>query len=121
MTDSPAETSLVAGLRGDDLLLNLHQQLLPLRQRQTQVRDVSKTIRSTDLRHVETSRLTVHLRPDQTQRPFHPGAPSRQHNPTGRIVLIMIPQSLDGPLTDVAACTESEADPRRMNAQQHMR
>jgi hypothetical protein len=68
---------LVAGLRGNDFLLNLHQQLLGFGQRQTQVGDVANTIRPVDRHHVETSRLTVNPRPDQTQRPFYPRVPSR--------------------------------------------
>jgi hypothetical protein len=78
---------VVPGLRSDGLLLNSHQPMLCLGQRQpslagsvAQVCDVTETIRPTDLHHVETSRLTVHLRPGQTQRLFHPRAPSRQHS-----------------------------------------
>jgi hypothetical protein len=70
---------MVAGLRGNDLPLNLRQHQLRFGQRQAQVGDLTKTIRPADRHHVETSRLTINLRPNQTQRPFHPRVPSRQN------------------------------------------
>jgi hypothetical protein len=60
------------GLRGDNLLLNLHQQLLRFGQRQSQVRDITKTIKPADRHHVETPGLTIDPRPNQTHYPFHP-------------------------------------------------
>ena len=59
------------GLIGDNLLLNLHQQLLCFGQRDTQVGNITKTIRPTDRHHVDTPGLTINPRPNQTQRPFH--------------------------------------------------
>jgi hypothetical protein len=70
---------VLAGLRGNERLLKLSQQLFRLGQRQTQVGDITKTIRPVDLHHVETSRPTVNLRPNQTQLPFHLQDPNRQH------------------------------------------
>jgi len=63
---------MAAGLRGNDLLLNLLQQLLRFRQRHTQVGNITKTIRPADRHHVETPGLTINPHPNQTQRPFHP-------------------------------------------------
>ena len=60
------------GLIGDNLLLNLHQQLLRFGQRDAQVGNLTQTIGPADHHHIATARLTIHPRPDQTQRPFHP-------------------------------------------------
>jgi hypothetical protein len=60
------------GLLGDNLLLNLPQQLLGFGQRHAQVGNLTKTIRSADRHHVEAPGLTTNPRPNQTQRPFHP-------------------------------------------------
>ncbi|MFL5284721.1 MAG: hypothetical protein ACJ8AW_27985 [Rhodopila sp.] len=46
-------------MRGDNLLLDVHQKLLRFGQRQTQVGDVVKAIRPADCHQVETPRLTV--------------------------------------------------------------
>jgi hypothetical protein len=70
---------VVVGLRGNDLLLNLRQQQLRFGQRQTQVGDLTEVIWPADLHHVKTSRLAVNPGPNQTQRPFHPRVPNRQH------------------------------------------
>jgi hypothetical protein len=70
---------VVVGLRANNLLLNLRQQQLRFGQRQTQVGNITKTIRPADRHHVETSSLTVTPGPNQTQRPFHLRVPSRQH------------------------------------------
>jgi hypothetical protein len=59
-------------LRGDNLLLNLRQQLLCFGQRHTQVGDIAKTVRPADRHHVETPGLTINPWPNQTQHPFHP-------------------------------------------------
>jgi hypothetical protein len=71
---------LVVGLRGSNILLNARQQLLRFGQRQTQVGEIAKTIRPTDLHNVETSGLTI-VDPgsNQSQHPFHPRTPSWQH------------------------------------------
>jgi hypothetical protein len=66
MTDSPAETSRVVRLHSNDLLLNLRQQQLRFRQRQTQIGDLTKTVRPADRHHVETSRLPISPGPNQT-------------------------------------------------------
>jgi hypothetical protein len=55
-----------AGLRGNDLLLNLRQQQLRFGQCQTQIGHLTKPIRSADRHHVEALRLTVTLGPHQT-------------------------------------------------------
>jgi hypothetical protein len=60
------------GLIGDNLLLNLHQQLLRFAHRDTQVGNIDKTIRPADRHHLETPGLTINPHPNQTQRPFHP-------------------------------------------------
>jgi hypothetical protein len=60
------------GLIGDNLLLDLHQQLLRFGQRDTQVGNITKTIRSADRHHLETPGLTINPHPNQTQRPVHP-------------------------------------------------
>jgi hypothetical protein len=70
---------VIVSLCGNDILLNSRQQLLRFGQRQTQVGEIAKTIRSADLHHVETSGLTIDPRSDQPQHPFHPRTPSRQH------------------------------------------
>jgi hypothetical protein len=70
---------VVVGLRGNDRLLQAYQSLLRFGQRQTQIGDLTKIIRPADHHHIATSRLSVHFRPNQTQRPFHPRVPSRQH------------------------------------------
>jgi hypothetical protein len=57
---------VVVGLRGNDLLLNLRQQQLRFCQRQTQIGDLTQTIRPADQHHVETSRLTIRPGPNQT-------------------------------------------------------
>jgi hypothetical protein len=57
---------VVVGLRGNDLPLNLRQQQLRFGQRQTQIGDLTKTIRPADRHHVETSRLTIDPGPNQT-------------------------------------------------------
>jgi hypothetical protein len=57
---------VVVGLRGHDLLLDLRQQQLRLGQRQTQIGDLTKTIRPADLHHVETPELTINPGPYQT-------------------------------------------------------
>jgi hypothetical protein len=57
---------VVVGLRGNDPLLNLRQQQLRFGQRQTQIGDLTKTIRPADRHHVETSRLTINPGPNQT-------------------------------------------------------
>ena len=44
----------------------LHQQLLRLGQRQTQVSDITETIRPADRHHVDTSELTIHPRCNQS-------------------------------------------------------
>jgi hypothetical protein len=59
-------------LVGDNLLLNLTQQLLCFGQRHPQVGNITKTIRPTDRHHVETPGLTINPHLNQTQRPFHP-------------------------------------------------
>jgi hypothetical protein len=65
------------GLRGNDLLLNLHQQRLRFGQRQTEVGDLAKTISGRLI--AITSRLTINPRPNQTKRPFRPRVPTRHH------------------------------------------
>jgi hypothetical protein len=70
---------VIVGLRGNDTLLNARQQLLRFGQRQTQAGDIAKTTRPADLHHVETSGLTINPRSNQSQHPFHPRIPSRQH------------------------------------------
>jgi hypothetical protein len=57
---------VVVGLRRNDLLLNLRQQQLRFGQRQTQIGDLTKTIRPADRHQVETSRLTINPGPNQT-------------------------------------------------------
>jgi len=59
------------GLIGDNLLLNLHQQLLRFGLRHPQVGNITKTIRPADRHHVETPGLTINPGPNQTQHPFH--------------------------------------------------
>jgi hypothetical protein len=88
---------VVVGLRGDDLLLNLRQQMLPLGQCQTQLGDIHKTIRPDQLHDVYAQRLTVDPSSNQPQNPPHPRSPSRQY--TQPIVPLMSssPQSLDSP------------------------
>jgi hypothetical protein len=66
-------------LIGDNLPLNLHQQLLCFGQRDTQVGNITKTIRPANRHHVEAPGLTINPHPNQTQRPFHPWISSRQH------------------------------------------
>jgi hypothetical protein len=61
-----ANHRVVVGLRGNDILLNAHQQLLRLGQRQTQVSDITKTFRPADRHHVDTSGLTIHPRSNQS-------------------------------------------------------
>jgi len=61
-----------AGLRGDNLLLNLHQQLLRFGQRHTQISNITKAIRPADRHHLNTPGLTINPHPNQMQRPFHP-------------------------------------------------
>jgi hypothetical protein len=60
------------GLIGDNLLLNLHQQLLRFGQRDAQIGNLTKTIGSADRHQVETLGLTTKPNANQTQRPFHP-------------------------------------------------
>ena len=60
------------GLLGDHLLLNSHQQLLRFGQRDTQVGNITETIRPADRHHVETPGLTIDPHPNQAQCPFHP-------------------------------------------------
>jgi len=79
----------VVGLRGDDLLLNLCQQLLPFGERQTQRGDIVKAIGPVESHEVETWRLTIDLSSNQPQNPPHSGTP-RQH-PDDRIALVVIP------------------------------
>jgi hypothetical protein len=57
---------VVVCLRGNDLLLNLRQQQLRFGQRQTQIVDLTKTVRPADLHHVETLGLTVNPGSNQT-------------------------------------------------------
>jgi hypothetical protein len=54
------------GLIGDNLVLNLHQQLLRFGQRQTQVGDVAKTIRPGDRHHLVTPGSTINPQPNKT-------------------------------------------------------
>jgi hypothetical protein len=65
------------GLIGDNLLLNLHQQLPRFGQGQTQVGNITQTIRPGDRHHLVTPGLTINPYPNQTQRPIHPWIPSR--------------------------------------------
>jgi hypothetical protein len=58
-------------LRGNNLLLNLRQQLLCFGQRHTQVGDITKTVRPADRQHIETPGVTINPWPNQTQHPFH--------------------------------------------------
>ena len=51
---------------GDNLLLDVHQKLLRFDQGQTQVGDLTKTIRPADRHHVETSRPTINPGLNQT-------------------------------------------------------
>jgi hypothetical protein len=88
---------VVVGLRGDDLLLNLRQQLPPVGQCQTELGDIDKTIGPNQLHDVDAQGLTVDPSSNQPQNPPHPRSPSRQY--TQPIVPLMssIPQSLDSP------------------------
>jgi hypothetical protein len=56
----------MVGLRGNDLLLNLRQQQLRFGQRQTQIGDLTKTVRPADRYQVKTLGLTVNPGPYQT-------------------------------------------------------
>ncbi len=56
----------MVGLRGNDLLLNLSQQQFRFGERQTQISDLTKTIRPADRHHVGTSRLPINPGPNQT-------------------------------------------------------
>ena len=87
---------MLVGLRGDDLLLNTRQKLLRFGQRQTQMADIAKTIRSVDLHDVGTARLTIDIRFDQPQNPSHPRSPARK-SWLGVPPLSSSPQSLDNP------------------------
>jgi hypothetical protein len=82
---------VVVGLRGDDLLLNTRQKLLRFGQRQTQVGDITKTIRPADLHDVETLGLTIDPRSNQPQSPPHPRSSQPAKCPTDRTSLIVIP------------------------------
>jgi hypothetical protein len=63
---------MVAGLHGHHLMLDAGQQLLGLRQRQPQVRDVANVAGSADLQHVDAARLAVRAGLDQPQYQPHP-------------------------------------------------
>ena len=71
---------MLASLRRNDLLLDLHQQLLRFGQRQTQGCDVTKTIRPADRHHLATSRLTITIAVP-TKRSVH----SIRESPAGSI------------------------------------
>jgi hypothetical protein len=75
---------VVVGLRGDNLLLNFRQQMLPLGQCQTQLGDIDKTIGPDELHDVDAQGLTVSLSPNQPQNPPHPRPPSRLRVPVDR-------------------------------------
>jgi hypothetical protein len=57
---------VVAGLRRNELLLNLRQQQLRFGQRQTQIADLTKTIRPAYQHHIESPRLTINPGLNQT-------------------------------------------------------
>ena len=49
------QNRMIAGLHGNDRLLNARQKLLCLRQRQPQIRDIAKVVGPADLQHLEHS------------------------------------------------------------------
>jgi hypothetical protein len=71
------------GLLGDNLPLNLPQQLLCFGQCHTQVDNITETIRPANRHHVETLGLAI--------------KPQPATYPTGPIPIVMTSRSLDGP------------------------
>jgi hypothetical protein len=82
---------VVVGLRGDDLLLNLRQQLLPLGQCQTELGDIDKTIGPDELHDVDAQGLTVDPSSNQPQNSPHPRSPQPAIYPADRTAYVFIP------------------------------
>ena len=69
---------MIPRLRGDHRLLNARQNLLRLRQRQSQMTDIPKAFRPADLQHIDTPCPAVGAALDQPQYPSHAQSPSRR-------------------------------------------
>ena len=69
---------VVADLRGDDLLLNERQQLLPFGQCQTQVGDIAETIGPIELHDVHADRWAIDPGSSQPRYTPHPRSPRRR-------------------------------------------
>ena len=68
---------MAVGLSGNDRSLNARQQELRFRQRQTQIRDIAKTFRATDLDQIGAQAAGIFTGGNQPQYPSHLCSPRR--------------------------------------------
>ena len=91
---------MIAGLRGDNRLLDTGQKPLRLGQRQSQIGDTSEARGPIDLYQVNTLRRAVGPGFDQSQNPSHESDPPVTSDPAHGIISLPSPspQTLDSPL-----------------------
>jgi hypothetical protein len=90
---------MAVDLPRNDRLLNARQELLRFGQGQAQARNIAKTFRPADLHQIGAQAAVIIAGRNQPQHPSHPVFPQRAIDPTEPTSRVVIPHSLDTPIT----------------------